>query len=983
MKNVRSALARALSVVASLAVVATVVVAPVVAPAVAPQAQAANASAFDPGNIIDDQIFFDSGTMSEADIQAFLNSKVPSCRSGYTCLKDYRESTRTIPATPMCGQYDGAASESAARIIYKVALACGINPKVLIVVLQKEQGLVTSTGPGARAYRSAMGAGCPDTAACDANYYGFFNQMHYGAYLMKRYTQPKGTGYGTAYSSRFDLMYPVGKTTNIQYNPNAGCGTKPVYIANQATHVLYVYTPYTPNQAALNAGYGIGDSCSAYGNRNFFFYFSDWFGSTRYQPYQLDGEIKATYLRLGGEAGYLGRPIANPVCGLTDGGCYQAFRGGQIHWSAKTGAHATDGGMLAAWKRVGMEAGKLGYPLMEPVCGLAQGGCYQDFQGGGIHWTAATGAHATEGAIRTKWRDLGWEGSFLGYPTTDWTCTTTNAGCFQDFQGGTITWTSASGAVTIDGAIRAAWRSAGAGTGTLGYPAGAAACGLRDGACVQDFQKGSLVWTAAKGTLLIGGPIWATWTKLGAEGGALGYPLQAADSTGSLQLFEGGEIRWNSTTGAHGFLNKAIKTAYDALKGASGYLRQPTSSTACTGTGCTQTFQGGTLAVASGAAAAYALDGAILARWEALGGAAGSLKYPTANPVCANGTCTQNFQNGRIYWSSGTGATAVVNGAVATEWQRLGATSSYLGWPTGDTTFGLTGGGSRQSFRGGAIYAASTGAGYALDGAMLAKYQQLGAEKSGLGYPTGSPACASGVCKQTFQGGQILWSSSTGATALLNGAVATEYQRLGGTTSYLGLPTGDTLTGLTGGGSRQSFRGGAIYAAATGAGYALDGAMLAKYQQLGAEKGALGYPTGSPACASGVCKQTFQGGQIFWSGRTGATALVNGAVATEYQRLGGTASYLGLPTGDTVSGLAGGGSRQSFTGGSVYAAPNAAGYALDGAILALYLQKGAEKSNLGYPTSSPTRTSTAPLTFVQKFQGGTITWTAGKGAVSP
>src|SRR3712207_8314109 len=47
--------------------------------------------------------------------------------------------------------------------------------------------------PRTNAYRSAMGAGCPDTAACDANYYGFFNQVHYGAYLLKRYTQPAGT----------------------------------------------------------------------------------------------------------------------------------------------------------------------------------------------------------------------------------------------------------------------------------------------------------------------------------------------------------------------------------------------------------------------------------------------------------------------------------------------------------------------------------------------------------------------------------------------------------------------------------------------------------------------------------------------------------------------------------------------------------------------------------------------------------------------
>ncbi|MBC7404826.1 MAG: hypothetical protein H7252_03970 [Cytophaga sp.] len=49
---------------------------------------------------------------------------------------------------------------------------------------------------------------------------------------------------------------------------------------NQATAGLYNYTPYQPNTAALANLYGTGDSCSAYGNRNFWRMFYDWFGST-------------------------------------------------------------------------------------------------------------------------------------------------------------------------------------------------------------------------------------------------------------------------------------------------------------------------------------------------------------------------------------------------------------------------------------------------------------------------------------------------------------------------------------------------------------------------------------------------------------------------------------------------------------------------------------------------------------------------------
>jgi hypothetical protein len=51
-------------------------------------------------------------------------------------------------------------------------------------------------------------------------------------------------------------------------------------IKNKATARLYVYTPYTPNKAALTNLYGLGDSCSTYGNRNFWRIFNDWFGSS-------------------------------------------------------------------------------------------------------------------------------------------------------------------------------------------------------------------------------------------------------------------------------------------------------------------------------------------------------------------------------------------------------------------------------------------------------------------------------------------------------------------------------------------------------------------------------------------------------------------------------------------------------------------------------------------------------------------------------
>jgi hypothetical protein len=230
---------------------------------------------FDAGNIIEDPVFFAKNTMTAAEIQSFLNAKVPTCQSGYTCLKAYGQATTSRAADAMCrSAYVGRSWESAASIIYNVAQACGINPQVLLVMLQKEQGLVLHTWPSSWRYTAAMGQGCPDTAACDAKYYGFFNQVYGAAWQMKRYANPPGT-------SAYFTWYAPGRTWNVQYNPNRSCGSGPVGIRNQATANLYYYTPYQPNAAALRAGYGSGDGCSSYGNRNFYNYFTDWFGSTR------------------------------------------------------------------------------------------------------------------------------------------------------------------------------------------------------------------------------------------------------------------------------------------------------------------------------------------------------------------------------------------------------------------------------------------------------------------------------------------------------------------------------------------------------------------------------------------------------------------------------------------------------------------------------------------------------------------------------
>lgn len=271
---VPSAVAAAPTVQAAPTVAAATTAAPTVAatPVATGPVRTANLAAFNPGYIISDANFYRSSSMSASAIQQFLDTKGSRCvpgADGTVCLKDFRQTTWTRPADAQCaGAYVGAENERASDIIAKVSAACGINPQVILVMLQKEQSLVTASGSGlyANRYRSAMGYGCPDTAACDAQYYGFFNQVYSAAHQLRNYALNP-----TRYSHR------AGMTNAVRYHPNLACGSSAVYIHNQATASLYNYTPYQPNAAALAAGYGVGDACSSYGNRNFWNYFSDWF----------------------------------------------------------------------------------------------------------------------------------------------------------------------------------------------------------------------------------------------------------------------------------------------------------------------------------------------------------------------------------------------------------------------------------------------------------------------------------------------------------------------------------------------------------------------------------------------------------------------------------------------------------------------------------------------------------------------------------
>ena len=264
---------------------------------------------FDPGLIISDSVFYDFGTMTVDEIQRFLESKVPICNAndgGPTCLRYYKMDTMAKAASiGRCSALPAATNQTAAQIIFSVSHACGINPRVLLVLLQKEQGLVQATNPTAYMYRAATGYACPDSnpSICGkgSQVTGLFNQLYKAAGQLQWYGDPNSSFTYLKVGTDITMHYHPNKCLASDANGNCTsskdiCGTKSFPLKSQATANLYYYTPYVPNASALANLYGSGDSCSAYGNRNFWRFYSDWFGSTIGGGFLLKSATSGTYL---------------------------------------------------------------------------------------------------------------------------------------------------------------------------------------------------------------------------------------------------------------------------------------------------------------------------------------------------------------------------------------------------------------------------------------------------------------------------------------------------------------------------------------------------------------------------------------------------------------------------------------------------------------------------------------------------------------
>lgn len=168
---------------------------------VAPAGDESWQQTFQKDYLISDNALTNSGTMTVAQIQRFLEAK------NSVLAKPYRGSTP-------------------AQMIYDAAKKYGINPQVLLTRLQCEQGLISKTTATQKQLDWAVGVGCYDSGNWNQKFKGFDKQIEYAAQTYRRH-------YDDA-KAKLDRGEKV--TMNID--------GQQVTVKNAATYSFYKYCPH-------------------------------------------------------------------------------------------------------------------------------------------------------------------------------------------------------------------------------------------------------------------------------------------------------------------------------------------------------------------------------------------------------------------------------------------------------------------------------------------------------------------------------------------------------------------------------------------------------------------------------------------------------------------------------------------------------------------------------------------------------------------
>jgi len=223
-------------------------------------------------------------------------------------------------------------------------------------------------------------------------------------------------------------------------------------------------------------------------------------------------------------------------------------------------------------------------------------------------------------------------------------------GARQDFRNGSVYWSPDTGAHALFGRIHARYQAVGGPSSWLGFPTTGEKTTPDGKGRYVHFENGSIYWTVGTDAWEIPGDMFNYWGTTGWEGGPLGYPTGAAEEIngGFVQPFQNGSV---------------VRTP----EGENHWVR-----------------------------------GAIAAKYGELGTAAHELGFPTSDEKLIRGGAFQEFQNGNIYWSAGTGAHVIKYGKIFDAWGAKRWEQGEFGYPTADHA-AIPAGGEVVEFQNGTI----------------------------------------------------------------------------------------------------------------------------------------------------------------------------------------------------------------------------------------------------------------------------------------
>jgi len=336
----------------------------------------------------------------------------------------------------------------------------------------------------------------------------------------------------------------------------------------------------------------------------------------------------------------------------------------------------------------------------------------------------------------------------------------------------------------------------------------------------------------------------------------------------------------------------AITAAWQASGADTGPLGPVNGDVYPIGNGFAQNFASGKVFFTP-ATGAHLMQGAILDKYESLGGPADSdLGFPTIDegPGRAPDSRNSTFSapdNPVIFWTPDTGA-HVVRGPLNAAWDKLGGSSGVLGVPSEDETYdGAT---VTQKFTGGQVSYDARAKKFTTEppeladqlsdltipddpvAAINAARRAAGGPLGPLGASDGEPyKIGSNGWGQNFVNGKIFYSPDTGAN-VVTGQVLAKYESVGGPEGDLGFPVTGEVDGGVAPASRMSSFAAAdkpvIFWTPDYGAVIVRGAMNAAWQKLGGATGALGVPAADQTDNGDTITQKFGGGAITYNTAT-------------------------------------------------------------------------------------------------------------------